>query len=90
MISSSRRPAAIPDCASALVTSEGKAGLANWIGDTLTATRTEPGQRAASRHAVRSTHSPIASISPHSSATGMKSAGETSPRVGWFQRISAS
>ena len=29
-------------------------------------------------------------MSPVSSAIGMKSAGEICPRVGWFQRISAS
>ena len=37
-----------------------------------------------------STQPPIGTISPVSSAIGMKSAGEISPRVGWFQRISAS
>jgi hypothetical protein len=40
------------------------------------------GQVAASRHAWRSTHSPIWLMSPVSSATGMNSAGGTMPRVG--------
>ncbi len=80
----------MPDLASALVTTAGSAGLANWIGETLTATRMSFGQVAASMQAVRSTHSPIDSISPQSSATGTNSAGETAPRVGWSQRISAS
>jgi hypothetical protein len=42
------------------------------------------------RQDSRSTHSPIDRINPDSSANGMKSAGLTSPRVGWFQRSSAS
>ena len=49
-----------------------------------------PSQRASSRTPVRSTHCPIGSIKPVSSASGMNSAGEIMPRVGWFQRISAS
>ena len=31
----------------------------------------------------------IAGISPTRSASGMKSSGWSTPRVGWFQRISA-
>jgi hypothetical protein len=42
------------------------------------------------RQACRSTHSPKGTISPISSASGMKSAGETKPRSGWRQRSSAS
>ena len=42
------------------------------------------------RQAFSSTISPIGTIRPLSSAKGMKSAGETLPRVGWFQRTSAS
>ena len=41
-------------------------------------------------HAVRSTHSPIAPISPVSSAIGMNCAGATMPYSGWFQRSRAS
>ena len=48
VISSSSRCGASPDAASALVTIAGSAGLANWIGETLTATRTWSGQPAAS------------------------------------------
>ena len=40
------------------------------------------GQVAASAQAVRSTHSPIGTISPVSSAIGMKSSGAIMPRVG--------
>ena len=47
-----------------------------------------PARRLA--QASRITHSPIGTISPVSSATGMNSAGEIRPRVGWFQRSSAS
>ena len=42
------------------------------------------------RHASRSTHDPIGTMRPVSSASGMKSSGITRPRVGWFQRTSAS
>ena len=42
------------------------------------------------RQAVSSTHWPIGTISPVSSAMGMKSAGETSPRSGCCQRSKAS
>ena len=45
---------------------------------------------AASVQAVRITHSPIASIIPHSSAMGMNSMGETRPCPGCCQRSSAS
>ena len=50
----------------------------------------------AARHAApcaqacSSTHLPISVISPVSSASGMNSSGGTTPRTGWFQRISAS
>ncbi len=37
-----------------------------------------------------STQRPIRPITPDSSATGMNSAGEISPRVGWLHRSSAS
>ena len=58
----------------------------NCTGETLTATRICSGQRAACAQASRTTQAPIGTIRPVSSATGMKSAGEISPRVGWFQR----
>ena len=56
----------------------------------LTATLTSPGHFAHSRQASRRTKSPISTISPISSATGMNSAGETMPRTGCGQRNSAS
>ena len=65
-------------------------GLANCTAETLTATMQSFGQLAASRQAVRSTHSPIEVITPVSSASGMKSSGDTAPRVGHCQRSSAS
>ena len=46
--------------------------------------------RRVRRTRVRSTHSPICSIRPASSAIGMNTAGEIGPRTGWSQRISAS
>ena len=64
--------------------------LLNWAGDRLTATRTGFGHVAASQQACLSTHSPIGTIRPISSASGMNSAGETMPRLGEFQRSSAS
>ena len=65
-------------------------GLRNWTEETLTATRMSSGQVVAWRQASWITQSPIGTIRPVSSASGMKSAGETRPRSGWFQRISAS
>jgi len=45
---------------------------------------------AAVRHASVSAHSPSGTISPLSSASGMKRAGDISPKAGCRQRISAS
>ena len=64
--------------------------LESWVGDRLTATHTSSGHCAASSQARLMTHSPSATISPISSATGMNSTGETMPRSGWCQRIRAS
>ena len=47
-------------------------------------------QRAAVRHTSARTHSPIGRISPESSATGRKSDGASSPRLGCSHRRSAS
>lgn len=47
-------------------------------------------QAASCRVASRNTQSPIAWISPASSASGMNTAGLTSPRPGCAQRSSAS
>ncbi|MNR61312.1 hypothetical protein D3C85_1830360 [compost metagenome] len=48
------------------------------------------GQEAASWHAVRKTQAPMGLMAPHSSATGMKSAGDTGPCPGRFQRSNTS
>ena len=76
--------------ASASLTMLGSAGRMICLGLMLSATVIGSGQVAAARHASSITHSPIAGIRPLSSATGMKTLGGTSPRCGWFQRISAS
>ena len=47
-------------------------------------------QARACRHASRTTHSPMAPIRPHSSASGMKASGGIKPRCGCTQRMSAS
>ncbi len=47
-------------------------------------------QTRAWAQAVRSTHSPIGTMRPVSSASGMNSVGEMMPRSGWRQRTSAS
>ena len=44
-------------------------------------------QATASRHERSRTQRPSAMIWPVSSATGMKSAGDTQPRLGWRQRL---
>ena len=67
-----------------------KLASVNCSADTLTATRTVSGQRLASAHAVRNTHSPMGPINRASSATGTKRAGDTLPSSGLFQRSSAS
>ena len=69
---------------------------ATWTADRLTdiASGAESGRApyhwAAWRQAFSSTHRPIGSISPFSSAIGMNSDGGISPRSGWCQRSSAS
>ena len=92
MISSSSRHAGKPAAASAPITTGTSLALSIWIGDRLTATLVLFGQVAASAQAWRSTHSPIATIRPISSATGMNSAGEIMPRCGMVpadQRLAA-
>jgi hypothetical protein len=56
----------------------------------LTAMWRSSGHWAAVVQASRITHSPIGTMKPISSASGMKEAGEIIPLVGWFQRIRAS
>ena len=69
-------------------------GEVTWRGERLTETLSGRALTrfhcAASAQARRRTRSPMARIAPLSSATGMNSPGETSPRSGWFQRTSAS
>ncbi len=62
----------------------------NWTAETLTAIFSPSGHRTASAQAWANTHSPRGTMRPSSSARGMNSAGETKPRVGCFQRKSAS
>jgi len=62
----------------------------NCTEERLTATRICVGQRTASAQAWCQNPLPIAMMSPVSSAMGMKSAGDTLPRSGWFQRKRAS
>jgi hypothetical protein len=62
----------------------------NCTVEKLTATRMSSGQVCAWRQASLSTHSPIGTIRPVSSAMAMNSLGPSRPRSGWFQRISAS
>ena len=62
----------------------------NCAGDRLTAICSGTGQEAASRQASRRIQTPISTIRPLSSASGMNSPGETKPRTGCIQRASAS
>ena len=72
------------------------AGWANCLPDRLTliVRPSQCGYLACQRcicpQASRSTHSPIGMMRPVSSAQAMNSPGMTRPRVGWFQRSSAS
>lgn len=52
------------------------------LGLMFTATVIGSGQDAAARQASSITNSPIAAMSPHSSATGMNMLGGTNPRRG--------
>ena len=54
----------------------------NCAGEIFTARLTSVGQPAAAAQACRSTHSPIGTIRPVSSAIGMKSAGEINAALG--------
>jgi hypothetical protein len=92
--SSSRSPGASPASRTTAATQPTMSVRWNWRADRLTATGTvgTPAARQA-RHwstALFSTHSPISTISPASSATGMNSTGETRPCCGWRQRSSTS
>ena len=90
---SSQRGARPLSCSAARTTVATLPAL-NWLAETFTATRT--GARPAFcqamlwKQAWRITHSPIGRIRPVSSASGMKSAGETWPISSLRQRSSAS
>src|SRR5471032_3154914 len=94
VISSSSSAASMPLSASRLSSSGSRPAPWHWRADKLTAMRSWPSPCA--RHAPskakarRSTQSPSGSISPDSSAIGMKRSGATMPSSGWCQRSSAS
>src|SRR5205814_1684711 len=85
-----------PVAASTPATTCGNVGSSSCRAETFTAMRAgarspySSSHAAACRHAVSMTQAPSGTISPVRSATGMKSAGDTKPRSGWFQRTSAS
>jgi hypothetical protein len=62
----------------------------NCTGERLTATFRSPGHWAALRQASISAHLPSGTMSPLSSATGMNTAGGTTPLTGWRHRANAS
>ncbi|MOA05865.1 hypothetical protein D3C78_1254750 [compost metagenome] len=94
VISRSSRAGSSPVLASTSATSCSRLCCSNWRADRLTASRGMASPCASHaiiwRQASRSTQAPIGLIRPVSSASGMKRAGDTSPRCGWRQRISAS
>ena len=90
MISSSSRRPGRPLRASAPRTDSTIPPRVNCTTEMLIATRTGSGQSIASRQAVSSTKSPIGTISPVLSATGMNVSGLTLPSSSSSQRSSAS
>ena len=94
--SRARQEASRPETRRAVATVSASARLATWAADRLTlivsgaASGRARHHSAAWRQACSSTQRPIGSISPFSSATGMKSTGEIRPRSGCSQRTSAS
>ena len=90
VISSSSRCGANPEVVSACRITAGRLGVMNCLGDMFTATLRSSGQAAAWRQDSRITHSPMGTMSPVSSASGMNSAGLIMPSSGCGQRISAS
>src|SRR6266700_1800028 len=81
VISSSSRPASNPVSIRVSWASRTMSSLRNCTGDRLTEICSRFGQDAASRHAARRIHSPIATISPLSSGSGMKLPGATHQRL---------
>ena len=96
VISRLRQAGSSPVLVSAARTTSGSVRRATWTADRLTdiaigaASGRAEYHSAAWRQALSSTHRPIGSISPFSSAIGMNSEGGISPRSGWCQRSSAS
>ena len=92
--SSSSSSGARPVSATIVETERNRPGACTWRAERLTAilgAKTPARCHSPTcRHAVRSTHSPIGTMRPFCSATGMNSSGSTSPRSGCCQRISAS
>ena len=80
----------MPAAATALKIVAGSFSLANWRGDTLTATRYPGPNRAIVAQAVRMIHSPIGTIRFDSSAIGMNFDGLMIASPPCCQRISAS
>ena len=75
VISSPRRVAGRPEAANAPTTAGSRLRLLNCAGEIFTARVASVGQPAAAAQACRSTHSPIGTIRPVSSAIGMKLPG---------------
>ena len=70
-----------------------KSASTSCRGETLTDTTSSPApafHSAAWRQASRTTHAPMGTIRPLTSASGMKTSGGIGPRVGCSQRSSAS
>ena len=92
--SSSSRCGSIPLAPSSRSIRPGSAGLWKWLAARLTATLTSgtPARCQVSSWAITSasTHSPMATMRPVSSAMGMNTPGGTRPMPGRFQRTSAS
>ena len=88
-----RARAGVPCSASAACTREAKSGWRNWAGLTFTDRATGVpacASRLAARHASRSAQCPSLTISPDSSAMGMKMPGAIKLPSGCGQRISNS
>src|SRR5579871_5372387 len=76
VISSASRLGCSPVSSSTRCTRLGRSPCRNCTGDRLSAICSGVDQEAASRHASRRVHSPIATISPFSSAAGMHPADQ--------------
>jgi len=92
--SSSRRDASTPVSSRLSRTTRARSSRTSWQSETLTATRQEGRpcfcHDSICRQAARSTHLPIATMSPASSASGTNSEGGTSPSSGLSSGRSAS